>query len=152
MSVYRPSDPAAEPAAPESSTPGSAPLADRGSERAEATSTNGPAVGPLSLEAAEARYITARDAWTDAMRRCRSGRAADLASLALAQEAYELATAEVQQWRSGGRAAIAIEPEARRTRLEAAIGQEMAWRRVHQVTPKKANLIARTLRRLTGRA
>ncbi|MGQ0607742.1 MAG: hypothetical protein ACT4OQ_04665 [Chloroflexota bacterium] len=95
--------------------------------------------------------MTARDAWTEAMRRCKSGRAADLASLAIAQEAYELATAEVGEWRSRGRAAIAIEPEARRTGLEAAIGQEMAWRRVHEIKPAKQGLIARALRRLAGR-
>ncbi|MGH2386152.1 MAG: hypothetical protein ACRDGB_14040, partial [Candidatus Limnocylindria bacterium] len=82
---------------------------------------------------------------------CKSGRAADLASLAIAQEAYEIATAEVEEWRSGGTAAIAIEPEARRIGLEAAVGQEMAWRRVHEIKPNRPGLIARVFRRLAGR-
>jgi len=105
----------------------------------------------MSLEEAEAGYVTARDAWTAAMRRCVSGRAADLASLAIAQEAYEQAAAEVARWRSGERLAINIEPEAKRGGLEAAIGQEMAWRRVHEVKPEEGGRIARALRRLTRR-
>src|SRR6188474_2137121 len=49
---------------------------------------------PQSVEEADARYVAARDAWTAAMRAANSGRSADLASLAIAQEAYEAAAAE----------------------------------------------------------
>ena len=146
MSVYRPSDSPADAAhAADSTTPAKPHGLDA------APSSRPPVVGPLSLEEAEASYVTARDAWVEAMHRCKSGRAADLASLAIAQDAYELATAEVERWRSGERVAIAIEPEARRAGLEAAIGQEMAWRRVHEVKPKEPGLIARVFRRVTGR-
>ena len=105
----------------------------------------------MSLDEAEAGYVTARDAWTAAMRRCASGRAADLASLAIAQEAYEQASAEVARWRSGERVAINIEPDAKRAGLDAAIAQEMAWRRVHEVKPEQRGPIGRALRRLTRR-
>lgn len=145
MSVYRPSDSPADGAhAADSTTPAKPRRLDA------APSSRPPAVGPLSLEEAEASYVTARDAWIEAMRRCRSGRAADLASLAIAQDAYELATAEVARWRSG-EVAIAIEPETRRAGLEAAIGQEMAWRRVHEVKLKEPGPIARAWRHVTGR-
>ena len=146
MSVFRPSDSPADAArAPDTTTHANPHGLDA------APSSRPPLVGPLSLEEAEANYVTARDAWVGAMRRCKSGRAADLASLAIAQDAYELSTAEVERWRSGERVAIAIAPEARRAGLEAAIGQEMAWRRVHEVKPKEPGPIARALRRVTGR-
>jgi hypothetical protein len=45
-----------------------------------------------SPEEAEARYVAARDAWTAAMRAANSGRPADLATLAVAQDAFEAAT------------------------------------------------------------
>ena len=107
-------------------TPAAVPSRDSQSdERADAPRKQLP-VRPMSLEEAEAGYVTARDAWTAAMRRCASGRAADLASLAIAQEAYEQASAEVARWRSGERVAINIEPDAKRAGLDAAIAQEMA--------------------------
>ena len=148
MSVRRPTDSHAD--APPV-TPAAAPSRDnRSAERADAPRKQ-PPVGPMSLEEAEAGYVTARDAWTAAMRRCASGRAADLASLAIAQEAYEQAAAEVARWRSGERLAIPIEPEGKRTGLNAAIGQEMAWRRVHEVQPKQPGPLRRLARKLTRR-
>lgn len=148
MSVRRATDSEAD--APPA-TPAATPSRDNGSGALADAPRKQPPVGPISLEEAEARYVTARDAWTAAMRRCASGRAADLASLAIAQEAYEEAAAEVARWRSGERLAIKIEPEAKRAGLDAAIGQEMAWRRVHEVKPEQGGRIARTLRRLTRR-
>lgn len=120
-------------------------------ERDDVANAVPPVLGPLSLEEAEAAYVTARDAWIEAMRRANTGRPADLASLAITQGAYELATAEVERWRSGKRVAIPVEPDAKRAGLEAAIGNEMAWRRVHDVIPKQPGRIARVLRRVTGR-
>ena len=55
--------------------------------------------------------MVARDAWIAAMRKANSGRSADLAGLAIAQEAYEQAMVEVERWRSGVKVAIPIEPE-----------------------------------------
>ena len=151
MSVRRPSDSSADARhAPDSTTPARLSTGDTG-ELDAVPNPRLSLVEPVSLEEAEARYVVARDAWVEAMRRCKSGRAADLASLAIAQEAYEKETAEVERWRSGGRLAITIEPEAKRAGLAAAIGQEMAWRRVHEVKPKEPGLIARAFRRVTGR-
>jgi len=110
-----------------------------------------PTIQTRSLEEAEAGYVTARDAWTHAMRKANSGRPADLASLAIAQEAYEQAVADVARWRSGATVAIPIQPEVKRAGLDALIGQEMAWRRVHEVQVKQPGLIARLIRRITGR-
>ena len=106
---------------------------------------------PISRDDAEQRYLAARDAWTDAMRRAQSGRAADLATLALSQEAYEEAAAEMKMWRTGQRVAIPVESKASPARLNAVVGQELAWRRVHQVPARTPSLLARLLRRLTGR-
>ena len=66
------------------------------------------------------------------MRKANSGRSADLACLAIAQEAYEQAMVEVEKWRSGVKVAIPIEPEAKLHDLATAIRQELAWRRVHE--------------------
>ena len=110
-----------------------------------------PVVGPLSTEEAEERYIVARDAWIAAMRKANSGRSADLAGLAITQEAYEQATAEVERWRSGVKVAITVEPDAKLHDLETAIGQELAWRRVLELQEKPPGPLARAIRRLTGR-
>ena len=147
MSVRRPTDSRADAA----QTPPAVSSPDAVAKKPADVTKPRPPVGPRSLEEAEAAYVTARDAWTAAMRRCSSGRAADLASLAIAQEAYEQATAEVARWRSGERFAIKIEPKVKRAGLEAAIGQEMAWRRVHEVKPKQLGPLGRALRRLTRR-
>ena len=106
---------------------------------------------PRSREEAEAQYVAARDAWTAAMRRANSGRAAHLASLAITQEAYEAAAAEVELWRSGARIPIPIKPEASHSVLDTAVGQELAWRRVLHHEEKQPGLLGRLRRRLTGR-
>ena len=107
--------------------------------------------GPRSAEEAEERYVVARDAWIEAMRAANSGRPADLASLAIAQETYEHATAEAERWRSGGRVAIPIEAEPLRADIEVAIGQQLAWQRVRDHEEKPRGVISRVLRRVTRR-
>ncbi len=104
---------------------------------------------PHSREEAEERYIAARDDWTKAMRAANSGKPADLASLALAQEAYEAAVAERDRWLSGGRVAIPVAPAEPRRNIEAAVGQEMAWRAVkHHEEPK--GFLGRLKKRIRG--
>ncbi len=95
--------------------------------------------------------MTARDAWLVAMRKANSGRSADLASLAIAQEAYEQATAEAERWRSGVKVAIKVKPDSKLHDLETAIGQELAWRRVHERQERPPGPLARAIRRLTRR-
>src|SRR5690606_24548149 len=80
---------------------------------------------------AEERYIAARDAWTVAMRASGSGKPSDLAALAMAQEAYEAALAERDRWASSPTIAVPIEVD-RPTGLDAVVGQELSWRRVHE--------------------
>ena len=94
-------------------------------------------------------YTAARDAWTAAMKAAASGRPADLAALAITQEAYEAATAELEQWESGERVAIAVETD-RSSSVGAVVGQELAWRKVHE-PEAKVGPIGRVLRRLRGR-
>jgi hypothetical protein len=115
---------------------------------AAATMPVGP---PRSRGDAEARYAEARDAWIASMRKANSGRSADLASLAISQQAYERAMAEVEVWRSGARVAFKIEPENHTHELETAIGQEFAWRRVHELNEKPLGALGRLVRRLTRR-
>ena len=104
---------------------------------------------PHSREEAEERYIVARDAWTKAMHAANSGRPADLASLALTQEAYEAAVAERERWLAGGRIAIPVEKAEPRRHIEAAVGQEMAWRAVkHHEKPK--GFLGRLKKRIRG--
>jgi hypothetical protein len=149
VSIRRPSDSRADARAADQAASPAAPAAPH---RDAGTPSQQPPSRPRSLEEAEALYVTARDAWTAAMRRANSGRSADLASLAITQEAYELAVAEVERWRSGATVAIPIQPEKKRAYLEAAIGQEMAWRRVHASSlEKRPGRLARLTRRLTGR-
>lgn len=105
--------------------------------------------GPRTLAAAEARYVAARDAWTKAMRAASSGRPADLASLALAQEAYEAAAAERERWLSGPRVTIAVENDGPHNGIDAVVGQELEWRRIRR--PRVEGFFARIRRRLTGR-
>jgi hypothetical protein len=134
--------------------PDTAPKAQAGpkapADRRRAPSVTGPRepVAPArSSEEAEERYVVARDAWIAAMRKANSGRSADLASLAIAQEVYVTATSEVEAWRSGAKVAFKIEPEAKRHNLEAAVGQEFAWRRVHAEHEKQPGRFARLFRR-----
>ena len=102
-----------------------------------------------SVEEADARYVAARDEWTRAMRAANSGRPADLASLAIAQEAYEVAVAERDRWHTGTKVAIPVDTETR-SGIEAAVGQELAWRQVLHPEPPKGGVLSRIRRRLTG--
>jgi hypothetical protein len=104
-------------------------------------------VGPQSEAEAHDGYVAARDAWTAAMRAAGSGRPADLASLAIAQEGYEAASAELERWRSGRRIAVPVEPDRVRTAIGVVVGQELAWRDVHGVETKPRGLIGRLLGR-----
>ena len=103
-----------------------------------------------TLEEAEELYVAARDAWLASMRQAASGKPADLAALAIAQEAYEAATDEVRRMRSGERAVVPIDPQP--PSIDAVVGQELAWRRVHEAeTTRRPGLLGRIARRLTGR-
>jgi hypothetical protein len=104
---------------------------------------------PRSREEAEARYEAARDAWTAAMRAANTGRPADMASLAMAQEDYEAATAERERWIAGGRVAIPVEPETNRSGVEIAVDQELAWRDVRK-NHDEGGVVGRIRRRLFG--
>lgn len=87
---------------------------------------------PRSLAEAEEHYVTCRDAWTAAMRAASSGRPADMATLAICQEAYEAAALERDRWLSGGRVAISVEqPRDEHASIEVVVDQGMAWRDVH---------------------
>ena len=97
----------------------------------------------------ELRYVAARDAWKLAMRAANSGRSKDLASLAIAQQAYEEVAAEREHWLAGGRMAIRIEPDPERHDIEVAVGQELEWRKV--LHPAKARgFLGRIKDRLGG--
>lgn len=93
---------------------------------------------PRNLAEAEERYVAARDAWTRAMRDANSGRPADLAALALAQESFEAAVAERDRWRAAPNVAIPVDPEDRRRDVEAIVGQELAWRRMREEDQARA--------------
>ena len=86
---------------------------------------------PHSREEAEQRYVEAREAWTAAMKAANSGRSSDLAALAMAQEAYEEALADRARWASSPSVAIPVADE-RPSGLDAVVGQELSWRRVHE--------------------
>jgi hypothetical protein len=98
----------------------------------------------------ENRYVAARDAWTRAMRTASSGKPADMASLAIAQEAYEAVTEEREHWLAGGKIVIPIERDPEHHDIEVAVGQELEWRRV-LAPPKKPGFFGRIRRRLGGR-
>jgi hypothetical protein len=97
----------------------------------------------------EEQYVEARDAWTKAMQAASSGRAADMASLAIAQQAYEAIATERERWLSTGRIAIPIQPSTKQHDIEIAVGQELAWRRVQQ-HEGRGGLFSRIRRRLSG--
>lgn len=105
---------------------------------------------PATREQVEERYVAAREAWRAAMKAANSGRAADLAALAIAQDAYEEAAAEKAQWDSGARVEIRVQPEAPHRDLNAVVGNELAWRRVRTVDEAPASLAGRLRRRLFG--
>jgi hypothetical protein len=98
----------------------------------------------------EIRYVAARDAWKHAMRAANSGRSKDLASLAIAQQAYEEVAAEREHWVAGGRVAIPVEPDPQRRDIEVAVGQELEWRKVLH-TPAARGFFGRIKDRLGGR-
>ena len=84
------------------------------------------------------------------MRAANSGRSADLASLAIAQEAYESAAAERERWLTGSRVvAVPVAPE-KRSGIEAAVGQELSWRTVLHPEPPKGGVLSRVRRRIFG--
>jgi hypothetical protein len=107
--------------------------------------------GPRSQDEAEQRYVAARDAWVMAMRAANSGRPADMAALALAQEAYEAAVTERDRWLNGNNVAVAIEVERPAGGLDAVVGQELAWRRIHAAPEEPKGILGRLKRRITGR-
>jgi hypothetical protein len=107
---------------------------------------------PRTHAEVDAEYHAARDAWTAAMRAARSGRPADLAALAMAQEAYEGALAEKRRWDASPRASHPTEPDRPRG-IDAIVGQEFARKRVHEIEERnrqKATGIRGLLRRLSG--
>ncbi len=109
---------------------------------------------PHSREEAEAAYVAAREQWAAAMRAANSGRPSDMASLALAQEEYTGALAERQRWASSPTVAIPVEPD-RPKAIDAVVGQELSWRRMHehesQMERKEPRGLRRILRRITRR-
>lgn len=133
---------------------GPSPSTPLGRQRIQASARTTPpsTFGTHSREEAEATYVATRDAWVVAMRGANSGKPADLATLAIVQEAYEAASAEVEQWRSGGRIAIPIETETARSGIRIAVGQELEWRRVLHHEEKPPGPLGRLVRRLTGRS
>jgi hypothetical protein len=108
------------------------------------------ATHPHSLAEAEEIYVVMRDAWTAAMRQANSGRPADMASLAIAQEAYEAAAKERELWLTGKRVAIPVESEHDHG-ISAVVQQELAWRHVHRTEEPRPGPLRRLARRLTGR-
>jgi hypothetical protein len=103
--------------------------------------------GPRSRDDVEAAYVAARDAWAQAMRAANSGRNADMATLAIAQEVFESAAAERARWSHATHAAIPVAPEPKRN-IEVILGQEVEWNRVHHHEPSRG--LAGRLKRLLG--
>lgn len=86
------------------------------------------------------------------MRQAMSGKPADLANLAICQEAYEACLEERERWIAGGRVSVSVEPEDEERSVDAVVGQELAWRRVRAVaetTPARG--LRGLMRRLRGR-
>ena len=137
MAGEAPSSPPGAPPVPhrrEASTSGAAPWHDRARSREEA----------------EERYAVAHDAWIAAMRGASSGKPADLATLAIAQAAYEAAVAERDLWASS-KVAIPVHEDPK-AGIDVVIGQEEAWRRVRAAARAHRGLIGRMVRRLRGRS
>lgn len=86
---------------------------------------------PVTQEEVAEQYLAARDAWVSAMRAAQSGKAADLAALAMAQDRYEAALAVKQRWDAAPRATIPIGPDRPRS-VDAIVTQELARRRVQE--------------------
>ena len=90
---------------------------------------------PRTMEEVEQRYVATRDTWVAAMRAASSGRPADMATLAICQEAYEAATLERERWLSGARVAIPVgdlDRQDERASIEVVVDQSLAWRAVHE--------------------
>ena len=91
---------------------------------------------PQTMEEVEERYVASRNAWVAAMRAASSGRPADMATLAICQEAYESATLERERWLSGSaRVALPIGGGSKpidRASIEVVVDQALAWRDLHQ--------------------
>ena len=83
------------------------------------------------------------------MKRAASGRPADLAALAIAQETYEAAATDWEHWESGERIAIPVETD-KTSHVGTIVDQELAWRKVHE-HEKPGGLLGRLGRRLRGR-
>lgn len=108
------------------------------------------AAAPRSAAEAEEVYVAARDAWTAAMKEAASGRPAALASLAIRQEEYEVAAAERERWLSGERFAEPVRADPSRA-IDAVVGQELAWRRIHAPAKRRPGLLRRILGRVSRR-
>jgi hypothetical protein len=108
----------------------------------------------LTQQEVEAAYEAARLEWTAAMRAARTGKPADMAALAIAQEAYENALAEKRRWDAAPKVAIPIESERPRG-IDAIVDQELARRRVKELDEQhrahKPGGLGRLVRRLRGR-
>ena len=98
----------------------------------------------------ERRYLATRDEWLKAMHAANSGRSADLAKLAIAQEAYEATATEREHWIDSGRVAIPIREDIERHDVEIAVDQGLAWRKV-LAKPPTPGILGRIRRRLGGR-
>ena len=98
----------------------------------------------------ENRYLAARDEWLKSMHAANSGRSADLAKLAIAQEAYEATATEREHWIDSGRVAIPIREDIERHDVEIAVDQGLAWRKV-LAKPPTPGILGRIRRRLGGR-
>ena len=81
------------------------------------------------------------------MRVARSGKPADLAALAMAQEAYEAALAEKHRWDASPRSAIPVESDRPRG-IDAIVGQELARRRLHDAEERQRQQKTKGLRGL----
>lgn len=104
---------------------------------------------PRSPEEAEERYLACRNEWTAAMRAAGSGKPADLAALAMAQQAYEEALAEHQRWQAGPRVAVPVQPDRPRG-IDVIVGQEFSWRRIHEQEQAKPRGLRRLFHRKKG--
>lgn len=109
---------------------------------------------PRTHEDVERDYEAARNAWTAAMGAARSGRPADLAALAVAQEAYESALAEKHRWDASPRATTPVESERPKS-INAVVAQELARRRAQELDEEhrrqKPKGLSGLVNRLRGR-
>lgn len=110
----------------------------------------------IGVEEAEAAYQAARGAWLDALRGSGAGGNRVLAKLALAQEKYEKAGADLELARAEDALhrqrleALRRSQEEIRRRAQAIAGQSAAWDRVHEERPAARGL-GGLVRRLLGR-